>query len=535
VVFASDASTSGFAYGLESGPVELLARLPTSMQPGAVRSGVWSASNGDVVRQQHSSQIQWGEFFCPLAAVVEFGSLLTNSHVVFVIDNESDVHVVNRQRSREPRVATLLRCLCDTALEHNFSFRAVHRAGDSNVLMDWASRPEYHKFAAAPTSSLSCPVVGVGLGVGGGERVFPPTCSLIHNTHQQPLSEVREHGRLGELGERLRWMVQLCRTMHIADSSQKTYKGHHKIFLNFCEDFNLDPWLVDEEELALVVTHFALGHTVNSVPSFLSAVQNLFTSAGAGPLPRGPKFVQFMRGLNRLLGPADEVVRARALGWEELELILASLERTDPEEVAFGAQLVVAFSLCLRTEDHTDGRLRWGDLFPQEDGSVEFLLPPGKSVRRFRRVAIGARVGLTNAMSWLAWLAECLPEHAKQSGCPVFVSFSPGKGGVQHFPPLSRSKFIAKFKLSVQRVLGYSPALFSGYSLRRGGVTELLLSGVPPPLVKAHVGWAPDSDAIYAYYDHSGKLQMRMPSLAMGGRFVGGAGRAALRPPAARA
>jgi hypothetical protein len=251
----------------------------------------------------------------------------------------------------------------------------------------------------------------------------------------------------------------------------------------------------------------------------------LFDTAGGGPLPRGPKFLRFLRGLNRLLGPADEVVRARALGWDELELILASLDRSVPSEVGFGAQLVVAFSLCLRTEDHTDGRLLWGDVFPQDDGSVEFLLPPGKSVRRFRRVAIAARSGLTNAMSWLAWLAEALPAHAKGSDCSVFVSFKAGKNGVQHFSPLSRSKFIARFKLAVQRVLGYSPALYSGYSLRRGGVTELLLSGVPAPMVKAHVGWAPDSDAIFSYYDHSGSLQLRMPTTAMGGQFDGGAGR----------
>ena len=138
-VFASDASTSGFAYGLESCAPEALSRLPAGMRPGDVRAGTWSMSNGDAARQATSSTIQWGEFFCPLAAVVEFGALLTNSHVVFVVDNESDVHVINRLRSREPRVAALLRCLCNTALLFNFSFEAVHRAGVHNVLMDWTS------------------------------------------------------------------------------------------------------------------------------------------------------------------------------------------------------------------------------------------------------------------------------------------------------------------------------------------------------------------------------------------------------------
>ena len=180
-VFASDASTSGFAYGLESCPQEAMVSMPPAMRPGTVRSGCWSASNGDAGRQQRSAEIQWGEFFCPVAAAVEYGPALSNSHVVFVVDNESDVHVVNRQRTREPRVAALLRGLCDTALRFNFSFQAVHRAGIDNVLMDWASRPDLHKFTARPSRLLSAPsALGEeGCGVGA----YPPLRVATSLTH----------------------------------------------------------------------------------------------------------------------------------------------------------------------------------------------------------------------------------------------------------------------------------------------------------------------------------------------------------------
>jgi hypothetical protein len=177
-VFGSDASTSGFAFGLESGPAEAVDRLPTRRQPGHISCGVWSAANGDAGRQSTSSEIQWGEFFCPLAAAVAYGALLADSHVVFVIDNDSDVHIINRLRSREPRVAALLRALCDTARIHNFSFFAVHRAGDDNDLMDWGSRPLRHEFRGSPAAFQL--VVG-----GGGVEVvaFPPLtapCSLTY-------------------------------------------------------------------------------------------------------------------------------------------------------------------------------------------------------------------------------------------------------------------------------------------------------------------------------------------------------------------
>ena len=312
------------------------------------------------------------------------------------------------------------------------------------------------------------------------------------------------------------------RCIHIAGSSKRAYGGHHKIFLAFCAELQLAPLLINEDELSLAVAHFAMGHTVKSVPSYLSALQNLFDSAGAGPLPRGPKFLLFLKGLMRLLGPADEVVRTRALGVEELHKILASLDRAVPEDACFGAQLVVAFFLCLRTEDHTDGRLRWGDIYPQGDGSVEFLLVPGKSVRRFRRCAIDAKTGLLSAAGWLASLAEHVPAAARGAKDPVFVSFVRSRDGLRRHPPLSRSVFIARFKRAVQEVLGFSPALYVGYSLRRGGVTELLSQGVPLPVVKRHVGWVPTSDVPMFYYDHHGRVQMRLPTQAMG-RGLGGA------------
>jgi hypothetical protein len=315
----------------------------------------------------------------------------------------------------------------------------------------------------------------------------------------------------------LRWMVSLCRRVHIAASSLGTYKGLQSIFMQCCKAFGLDPMTINQEELSWVVCHYALDHTTNSVASYLSAIQNLYYSAGTGAIPRGADFLLFLRGLKRLFSPADEVVRTRALGMGELEQILASLDTTDVNDVSFGAQLVVAFMLALRTEDHTDGRLRWGDVYAQPDGSVEFLLVPGKSVRRFRRVAIAPKVGLLSAVGWLARLAEFLPASAKRNNSPVFVRMTVVDGR-RHYSPLSRSKFIARFKKAVHDVLGCSPALYAGYSLRRGGVTEMLSSNVPMPVIKRHVGWAPTSDAPMTYYDHHGHLQMRIPTAAMGRR-----------------
>ena len=211
---------------------------------------------------------------------------------------------------------------------------------------------------------------------------------------------------------------------------------------------------------------------------------------------------------------ADEVVRTRALGLEELVAILEAINLTCREQVAFAAQIVVAFFLGLRTEDHVDGKMLWGDVYPQEDGSVEFLLGPGKSVRRYRRTAIAARSrsGVLSAIDWLSRLAELTPPEARTADQPIFSTLRPASATARPaaYVALPRSTFISRFKEAVRVVLKFDPVLYAGYSLRRGGVTEMLLSGVPVPMVKRHVGWAPGSEAVNAYYDHHGRLQMRL-------------------------
>jgi hypothetical protein len=309
-------------------------------------------------------------------------------------------------------------------------------------------------------------------------------------------------------------MATQCKYMHIAPGSKRTYSDHWRQLERFCEAFDLDPLRLDETSLAKVVLYFVLGHSVNSVPSFLSALQKVYTLSGAGELPRTPAFKMFQAGLVRLFGAADEVVQIKAISFSEVVTILRSLSWDSPEDVCFGAQMLTAFFLALRTEDHTGGRLLWGDIFPQDD-YVQFRLAPGKSTRVFRKVAVAARSDNMDVRMWLARLASFVPPSHRAPNCPVFVSFAFSRDGVRRFPPLSRQAFITRFKSAVREVLGFDPHLYAGYSLRRGGVTALLSAGVPPAVIKRHVGWAPMSDAINAYYDHSGISQMLLPTRAL--------------------
>ena len=148
---------------------------------------------------------------------------------------------------------------------------------------------------------------------------------------------------------------------------------------------------------------------------------------------------------------------------------------------------------------------------------MEVVLPPGKSTRVFRTVALVVRHDVLDAGLWLERLAACLPPERRVGGFPVFVSFARTREGTCNYWAVSRGQFIERFKKEVQAVLGYEPAMFAGYSLRRGGVTAVLSAPKPPPMpaVKHAAGWVPDSTAFNKYFDSTGHMQLRQPSAAL--------------------
>ena len=163
------------------------------------------------------------------------------------------------------------------------------------------------------------------------------------------------------------------------------------------------------------------------------------------------------------------------------------------------------------------GRLRWKDIYLQADGSVEVVLPPGKSCRTFRTVAIVAREDVLDAGLWLGRVAASLPAERRVGDFPVFVSFVRTRAGLCNYWAVSRGQFVDRFKKGVKDVLGFDPRMYAGYSLRRGGVTEVLSAPLPPPMpaVKHTAGWVPDSTAFNKYFDSTGHKQLRLPSAAL--------------------
>ena len=144
LTIATDASLNGFGFYLEQLPSHMDPHsLPLHMQLGSGFSGLYS----DVHSDFHAlpRDMVWCELFSVLAAAHVYASVLRGQSVLFRVDNQPDVAIINRQATRSTRLALLLRALYDLSLQYNFSIAAVHRPGIDNVVADYLPRPELHR------------------------------------------------------------------------------------------------------------------------------------------------------------------------------------------------------------------------------------------------------------------------------------------------------------------------------------------------------------------------------------------------------
>jgi hypothetical protein len=145
IVVASDASLQGFGLHLVSVPADIdSSSWPVRLQLGAGISGSWSKDHSLLCRDHRL--ITACELFAVFAAAWSYRHQLKDRSVLFLVDNSTDVSIINRQSTRSPLLACILRALFDLANKFNFSLRAVHLPGVDNFVADFLSRHSLHKF-----------------------------------------------------------------------------------------------------------------------------------------------------------------------------------------------------------------------------------------------------------------------------------------------------------------------------------------------------------------------------------------------------
>ena len=86
------------------------------------------------------------ELFPVVVALCIRGEQLKNKKIIFNIDNQSVVHIINKKSSKSVRVMSLVRHLVLSTLQYNIMIKALHISGISNKIADSLSRCDWQRF-----------------------------------------------------------------------------------------------------------------------------------------------------------------------------------------------------------------------------------------------------------------------------------------------------------------------------------------------------------------------------------------------------
>ncbi|WAR08396.1 LOW QUALITY PROTEIN: hypothetical protein MAR_018354 [Mya arenaria] len=114
-------------------------------------AGVWPVDS-----VWHTLHITVKELFPLVLALELWGSLLQNKCIVFHSDNEDVVHIINKQSSKDKHLMKLVRRFVVKTLQHNVLCRAEHIPGSHNILVDFLSRDQVHKFLPSCPATTLC-------------------------------------------------------------------------------------------------------------------------------------------------------------------------------------------------------------------------------------------------------------------------------------------------------------------------------------------------------------------------------------------
>ena len=140
--------------GLEPSPdVEVISDTSGSLGFGAFSSGAWFF--GYWATPPVSLSIAYKGLFPVVIAAQVWGATWRRLHVLFRLDNEAVVYVVNTRSSKVLALMHLLRDLFTSAARFSFYFSAAHVPGAQNQIADAISRFSWQEFQClAPHAHL---------------------------------------------------------------------------------------------------------------------------------------------------------------------------------------------------------------------------------------------------------------------------------------------------------------------------------------------------------------------------------------------
>jgi integrase len=270
-------------------------------------------------------------------------------------------------------------------------------------------------------------------------------------------------------------------TVGLRVGSRRTYASNLRKYISICRDLGISPFRpISERDLCAVCVYFCRDRKVTGLASFLSAVENWYSSAFDQRLPRGFRYRRILRGLKNLFSAMDERMPAEAISMTQLRLLHDLVDHSSLSGARDWCAILFAFFGLLRSAEYTGGAMKLGDVTPS-DWSIRLSIALSKGSLVEAYAVIAARSDMLCPRKAFFHYISLLPLDRRSGRLPLFQEAA-------SVAPLSYSFFNSTLKALVAAA-GVPSKHFSTHSLRRGGTTALYLAGVAPDIIQAHGRW----------------------------------------------
>lgn len=276
----------------------------------------------------------------------------------------------------------------------------------------------------------------------------------------------------------------------IKRSSKITYSSAVSKYLDFCQGLGVqhERRNLTEKQLCKLCWLYCHDCKETGLASWVSAISDYHMRQGWAPLPRGLRYARTRKAIKNIFGQVDLRAPAVPISKAQLLLIRDRLDLSNLKHAMFWLGCLLGFQALLRASEFCGGSLRWKHV-KQITGGVRLCVPYSKTKLTPHLVSVVTDGGDFCVLQAIMLVLR-LQGKVQQTGAVVRLSYD---------------QFNAMLKRFYAEAVG-DPLGISSHSLRRGGASSLVFSGVSEPAIMALGRWT--SQAWREYIDLSAVQQL---------------------------
>ncbi len=280
--------------------------------------------------------------------------------------------------------------------------------------------------------------------------------------------------------------------MSLRANTKRSYQSHQRTFFRFCGSIQHDPLnSMNSLQLCQCMCDYTSTHKITTLPTYLSAIQNFYSTNSIGSLCRDdPRVIRVRTGLVNFYSLGETTTPKRPIGIVELTKFYSIIKVNTFHGAREWAAYLLSFFALLRRSEILDSRFKFHDVSIHSSG-MSITVAYSKTNLQSHVIHLCKRDDfLCPVIAFLRYRSFIPKAIHSISSCPVFLCSIDTTKVVNHRSMSTQLK---------QRLIaiGLDATHYGWHSWRRGGTTAMFAAGVAETLIQSHGRWTSLTYKIY--------------------------------------